>query len=363
MLASLEADRRRILVLEIEILKLQQALSALQTEKDPVQGRLDAYRYPVLILPNEIISEIFLWFIPPYPDELPLAGSSSPTILTHICRKWREIALATPQLWRTIVIDEQLRSREVQGDIAETWMRRSKSLPLSVHVNNYLGTSPALPSLIPGAARWEHLSLVLWDVDSQILSNAMPLLRQLHLHVDDEINTVVCGDMPLLRTVHLALFAIGNVALPWAQLTSLSLEGAYMGEFGPILLQTPNLVHLSLEIIAAGDDIDFSEIRLLCLQTCDLDSSELECPEVLNTLIAPALRSLRLPEQFLGDDDPINILQAFISRSQCKLDSLSIMSTLTPLQSYRRAFPSIPEIVCSLRLPKPVVDSSSGEDD
>ncbi|KAK6977961.1 F-box domain-containing protein [Favolaschia claudopus] len=351
MLASLEADRRRILVLEIEILKLQQALSALQAEKDPVQSRLDGYKYPVLTLPNEIISEIFIWFIPPYPDELPPIGSSSPTSLTHICRKWREIALATPQLWRTIVIDDGLHwSWEVQAEIAETWMSRSKSLPLSVHVTNFGDSSPTLCSLISQTARWEHITLMLQDVDSQMLSNAMPLLRQLYLHADGAINIVVCGDMPLLRTVHLGLFAIGNVALPWAQLTSLSLEYAYMDELGPILPQTPNLVYLSLEIDRNGDGVAIPEIRLLCLQSCDLDSRE-PCPEFLNILIAPALRSLRLTERFLGDDDPINVLQAFISKSKCKLDSLSIMSTLTPLESYRKAFPSIPEIVCEFSRP------------
>ncbi|KAK7014274.1 F-box domain-containing protein [Favolaschia claudopus] len=360
MLASLQADRCRILNLETQIFELEKALSALQTEMDVVQSRLDGYKYPVLTLPNEIISEIFLWFIPPYPDELPLTGSSSPTLLTLICRKWREIALATPQLWRTIAIDDGLKGWEVQGNIAEMWMSRSKSLPLSVHVTHYRDSSPALPSLISQTARWEHLSLMLREVDSQMLSNAMPLLQQLYLHSDDTVNPIACGDMPLLRTVYLSLLTLGNVVLPWGQLTSLSLECTFMDEFAPILLQTPNLVHLSLEIAGYGDDIDILEIHLLCLQTCHLGSPDDDrCPEFLNILVAPALQNLWLTERFLGDDDPTSILQAFVSKSGCKLDSLSIMSTLTPVEFYRKAFPSIPEIVCGL--PTPVVGSP--EDD
>ncbi|KAJ7641164.1 hypothetical protein FB45DRAFT_712335, partial [Roridomyces roridus] len=57
---------------------------------------------PVLTLPNEITSEIFVHFLPPYPVCPPMTGLDSPTSLTHICRQWREIALATPKLWRAI---------------------------------------------------------------------------------------------------------------------------------------------------------------------------------------------------------------------------------------------------------------------
>ncbi|KAJ6504124.1 hypothetical protein C8R47DRAFT_177927 [Mycena vitilis] len=53
-------------------------------------------------LPNEITSEIFLHFLPVYPRCPPLTGNLSPTCLTHICRRWREIALTTPALWRAM---------------------------------------------------------------------------------------------------------------------------------------------------------------------------------------------------------------------------------------------------------------------
>ncbi|KAJ7705931.1 hypothetical protein B0H14DRAFT_2415857, partial [Mycena olivaceomarginata] len=53
---------------------------------------------PVLTLPNEIISEIFVQFLPVYPLSSPSTGPFSPTLLTQICRRWREIALTTPLL-------------------------------------------------------------------------------------------------------------------------------------------------------------------------------------------------------------------------------------------------------------------------
>ncbi|KAJ7187330.1 hypothetical protein C8R46DRAFT_1059491 [Mycena filopes] len=64
-------------------------------EEDPIP-------YPVLTLPNEIVSEIFIRVLPPYPECPPWKGSLSPSLLTQICRKWREIALSTPELWRAM---------------------------------------------------------------------------------------------------------------------------------------------------------------------------------------------------------------------------------------------------------------------
>jgi hypothetical protein len=67
MLAGLEADRTRVADIEAQILDLERSLSTLRNEKALVQERLDAYKYPVLTLPNEIISEIFIHFLPTNP--------------------------------------------------------------------------------------------------------------------------------------------------------------------------------------------------------------------------------------------------------------------------------------------------------
>ncbi|KAJ7639452.1 hypothetical protein FB45DRAFT_725271, partial [Roridomyces roridus] len=78
-------------------------------------------------LPNEIVSEIFIQCLPPYPICPPFRGLSSPTCLTHICRKWRDIALTTPQLWRAIPFP-------ASGDYKtpQAWLERSGSCPLSI---------------------------------------------------------------------------------------------------------------------------------------------------------------------------------------------------------------------------------------
>ncbi|KAK6977953.1 F-box domain-containing protein, partial [Favolaschia claudopus] len=107
----MEADRALLAQNEAHIRDIQslppdlqrsQSLSELHEAKAVIQNRLDAFIYPVLTLPNEVVSEIFIQFLPAYPKPPPLVGTSSPTLLTHICQKWRAIALATPKLWRVI---------------------------------------------------------------------------------------------------------------------------------------------------------------------------------------------------------------------------------------------------------------------
>ncbi|KAJ7917678.1 hypothetical protein B0H13DRAFT_2657737, partial [Mycena leptocephala] len=67
MLTNLDADRSRVADISAQILDLERSISALRIEKTQAQERLDSYKYPVLTLPNEIVSEIFIHFLPPYP--------------------------------------------------------------------------------------------------------------------------------------------------------------------------------------------------------------------------------------------------------------------------------------------------------
>ncbi|KAF8170631.1 hypothetical protein K438DRAFT_1982512 [Mycena galopus ATCC 62051] len=105
MLSALDADRANIPETAAQIapvLDLERSLSELRAEKTLSQEPLHSYKCPVLALPDEILSEIFIHFLPTYPLCPPLTGSDSPTFLTHIYRKWRAVSLATPMLWRAI---------------------------------------------------------------------------------------------------------------------------------------------------------------------------------------------------------------------------------------------------------------------
>ncbi|KAJ6562372.1 hypothetical protein B0H19DRAFT_1144296 [Mycena capillaripes] len=319
MLSALEADRACVATIDAEILDPEQrsfpiSSFALPAERALAQERLDSYKYPVLTLPSEIVSEIFLHFLPTYPLCPPLTGLFSPTVLTHICHKWRQIAVATPMLWRAISLSE------LRPDIFETWLNRSGHCPLSIE-------------LTP-------------------LDGPMPLLRHLDLWVaenSDPIFTVALREVPLLRTLIFDDVAAASVTLPWAQLTSLTLRNIFPRECVPILQQTSDLLHCELNLYRDWDDqLPLPDIRLLRLESLVLNQSS-PVTGYLETLIAPALRSLQVSEEFLYPN-PIDSLSIFLLKSGCNLESVDITGPIsTPEDSYRRAFPSIPNFLLNGR--------------
>ncbi|KAJ7659293.1 hypothetical protein DFH06DRAFT_1327119 [Mycena polygramma] len=327
MFASLQVDRDRLQVLEPQILELRRSLEALETEQASVRERLDSYKYPVLTLPNEVASEIFVQFLPPYPLCPLTYGPLSPEHLLLICKKWTEIALSTPALWRAMDLQDG-----VQSGRLNTWLRRSGGCPLSFsiqmeHPSNE--DTAALELLVPHRARWEYFELLRLPYT---LFYGIPR----HASAADR---------------HTAEFPFPPALLPWAQLTSLNLIGSGPHECTPILLEVSNLVYCELTLRYADTlDLPRCNISLPHLESLVLVSSVyswLPLPYLL-CFVAPALRRLQLPEDGSREadrSDAIDVLNSFISMSGCKLEELRITGRCqTPSDMYIAAFPAIPKI-------------------
>ena len=131
-------------------------------------------------MPNDIVSEISMHFLSLYPLFPPLTGRLSPTTLTHICREWREVALATPALWRAIGIYSRL---ERHRHISDIWLSRSGCCPLSIYINeqaSWARVPEIFSAVLPHRARWQHLRLNLSRPPLPQIEGPMPLL----CHVD-----------------------------------------------------------------------------------------------------------------------------------------------------------------------------------
>ncbi|KAJ7239590.1 hypothetical protein B0H12DRAFT_1001579, partial [Mycena haematopus] len=86
-----------------EIVQLHSRLKQLEAER----ARLSSFRTqscailsPLRRMPPEILGEIFSRTIPALPDRT----RYSPWFLTHISRRWREIAISTSSLWSRVVV-------------------------------------------------------------------------------------------------------------------------------------------------------------------------------------------------------------------------------------------------------------------
>ncbi|KAJ7142057.1 hypothetical protein C8R43DRAFT_580367 [Mycena crocata] len=340
------ADRALIAHITAQIQDLENFIGTLRIEKNQAQKRLDSYTYPVLNLPNEIFSEIFLHFLPVYPLVPPLKGLLSPNLLTHICRKWRDIAHATPALWGAISFQSTEPSHDGEDNqILLPWIIRSRSCTLSIQVglkNDYEEPSECIESLALHRMRWEYLELswVPHDILLSFLCDPMPSLRHLDVSFQQACDTIALGEAPLLRSVRLVVYA-DILILPWRQLSSLALLSFYPYEATAILKQTPFLVNCELSFSAHSDDSHQLDIELPCLRTFVLlEEEELQIP-YLYRLILPALHTLQISESDLGPF-PIQDLTSFLSKSGCTLRDLRITEDLSvSMAAYRRVFPTI----------------------
>ncbi|KAJ7770642.1 hypothetical protein B0H16DRAFT_1774684 [Mycena metata] len=269
-MATLEAERNLVANLDVQILHLEReipvpehSLSALRAHRTLAQARLDSYKYPVLMLPNEIVSEIFVHFLPVYPKPAPLAGTLSPTTLTHICRKWRNIALTTPTLWRAAYLSINEEDEIADSDIfipfdqqlheLDVWLNRSRCCPLSIEIEETFDSPRNFFFPSAQCARWEYLWVSLLFQPFLAIAGPLPLLRHLDILVDEPGvgDPVVFPEAPLLRSVILNDLALETVILPWAQLTSLTLHCVFPHECVPVLQQTSNLVDCQLYLVSS----------------------------------------------------------------------------------------------------------------
>ncbi|KAJ7172980.1 hypothetical protein C8R43DRAFT_978109 [Mycena crocata] len=347
--AARAADRARIADIEVEILDFQRCIDELRDEQRLAKKRLESYHYPVLTLPYEIASEISIRFLPVYPDCPPLTGLLSPMILTRICRRWRELSLAIPALWRAISlspVDSQVNERKTA--LVELWLKRSGTLPLSIRVNaTQLTPHECIGAFVHHRARWEYvLGFLSREANLASLSGPTPLLRHLDLSLDPTAVPTTFHPAPLLRSVVIHFYP-DAIAIPWLQLTSLVLKIVYPHECTPILQQTGNLVHCELDLVQSIRDHNLPDVVLPYLETLtlkwDRDTGVSE-PFYLSTLVVPALHKLQVSEASLGPD-PVSTLTAFVYKSGCRILELCITGrTFWDGAAYRTAFPSIPHL-------------------
>ncbi|KAJ7154162.1 hypothetical protein C8R46DRAFT_1297869, partial [Mycena filopes] len=94
--------------------------------------------YPVLTLPNEIVSHIFIQCLPAHGRVRP-SRFRAPLLLAQICHHWREIAISTCRLWAAVDIAPEI-YRPVASKVEralpliQTWFSRAMACPLSLTI-------------------------------------------------------------------------------------------------------------------------------------------------------------------------------------------------------------------------------------
>ncbi|KAJ7498624.1 hypothetical protein FB451DRAFT_1014652, partial [Mycena latifolia] len=252
------ADLRvRLAQVEALISEQESRLRELQETKSGILTQLEGATYPVLTLPGEITSQIFLHCLP---QNSPLARESYPAAVPHtrkapllllqICSAWRSIAISTPRLWDVLNLDFERPglllfrgSSDSMMELVDAWFSRAGNRPLSLGIwGSDLGGEKLVSSVIRVAlpryaSRLQDLALHLTDKDFKRIVDIgpLPLLEKITVglpflddggdiasfNVPDLNISGIVATAPRLSQLTLAQDVSPSACLkfPWKQLT------------------------------------------------------------------------------------------------------------------------------------------------
>ncbi|KAJ7024332.1 hypothetical protein C8F04DRAFT_1132179 [Mycena alexandri] len=277
---SIAECESKISSIDAQIAKLQ-SLRAIERNK---LGKLKYHSTPLHVLPLEMLSEIFKFFVVAADNDLAdneIVVVPHAALLSEVCHYWRQVALGLPSLWSelTIGVVERPEEKHIQG--IRAWLARSSPLPLSIYlfwdledhiesesavINEIVGVKSRLKSLRIGGMVGNGRQPPTMAIGA-LMGDPLPALQTLRL--DDSIELEWAADAadaridlsavaPHLRTVvfpedYLNLF--DNV--PWPQFKDLKFFTAIDDTFD-ILRQSRNIEQLEIRTIQWGYGEDTS---------------------------------------------------------------------------------------------------------
>ncbi|KAJ7501017.1 hypothetical protein B0H11DRAFT_2189018 [Mycena galericulata] len=292
-----------------ELADIQHQLEVLKTRERDLQDALAAVVYPVLTLPPEITSHIFLKCLP-FHGRVQPSATKAPLVLAQVCRHWRDVALATARLWSSIDLKVEDSRRNIPDDgkipLLRTWLSRANRSPISLTLR--------LPYNHP----------ISKEVLSVIPSYAGQL-RRLELKASDsdyETLRATFSDLPVLRELAMTCYGSGPGPVSiFCNASALRLREMSVATLVDLLTDFPQLLHLDTGI---NDHPPFDNARMVPV-TSNLQSLIIQSrqdapdPPVLGYLTLPELRRLELhhPPQ-------LEALSSFRIRSACILEHLAL---------------------------------------
>ncbi|KAF9528476.1 hypothetical protein CPB83DRAFT_854213 [Crepidotus variabilis] len=135
-------------------------------------------------IPFELIAEIF--------EQAAVVDFLAPVTLSHVCNGWRKVAISDPSLWTTICIETGQTKEITTCTFVETFLNRSKSLPISITLVDRRGSkliTNTINLLAQHSFRWTSLKLTHSGPNClKTLLQPAPILRDVSIttsHLDD----------------------------------------------------------------------------------------------------------------------------------------------------------------------------------
>ena len=299
-------------------------------------------------LPVEILSKIFLHCLPDNFVFLPCT-TMAPVILSQICGYWRQVALATPNLWVIVSVSGRRHYDSSYLSLLRLWMERSLDHAMFLHfwpaAGGHVEDDPAFELFLNHSHHWGSFSLTLSNqICKQLLASPISGSPLVTLRLDatdcscnkaDEIAESLNRFPHLRRFQYTRLSTTSFKNTQWSRMTHISLDFYLSGnECIDILAGCAQVEDFRVSQIGTHADRTSSrEIVLPNLFYLQLSSNQ-GFQTILNRLACPALRTLELRT---GDgsfnrshSEAVQSFVNFITHSECKLESLSICEYILP---------------------------------
>ncbi|KAK7054003.1 F-box domain-containing protein [Favolaschia claudopus] len=339
------ALRRRISELTSRIDLLRQTLEDAEGLLDTLKRQLNSLNDPVLALPPEITSEIFVHCLPTDRTADVVNVCEAPLLLTHVCRAWRHIAISLPALWTTFNVTlKDSDDLPRLSYIAQIWLKRAKTCPLSMRIAGALQYNKTFRSFAKlfqnHSSRIRSLELYTGGKDLDILQSRLSddldltSLQKLFVRLSDDYDTTGEGTIEMFASApNLHEAVIKNILpsfliLPWQQLTTLTVEMLTMTCSLDILKLTPNLINCYLSAVFDMEDpiqetanprLSWPNLQHLIL----FKTTNLELPSSAHILFdfvtLPALQTLEISET---DGFEAQEFDSFLQRSCSPLEKI-----------------------------------------
>lgn len=351
-------------------------LQAHRTEKmrqiDRLQGRIAAHKR----LPDELIAAIFVQCLQDGVVEVPPTLTTSlPWALSHVCSRWRGIALAEPLLWKCI-------------EVPPTSLWSEDAMELTRHICSHRGGEGNIELLVSAKCRddWENLlslastyparihGLILTVMESSFPylgapTDAFNFLESLTLLIDDsheirndhdETQVTAFSLAHNLRKVNLwstpdqLLFSSSwrhCLLFAWDQLTDLGIFTIYPSTCLEVLKECTQLLRFTvtfcpdiLDPIGPTCSVSLSHLcSLFIAPNCITNISQF-----LDALVLPALKQISFGDGFMGSWPQQSIL-GLLGRSGNAVESFESAAITSPddFIGLMRAMPQLTRFVAS----------------
>ncbi|KZP21132.1 hypothetical protein FIBSPDRAFT_931776 [Athelia psychrophila] len=338
----------------------------------------------ISIFPSEILSMIF---------EAGALFDSSPrchfgSLVSHVSRHWRKIALATPRLWNKI---ECTRSKveedecetymtysELERERVATFLSRSKSSPVDIRIQDFCKDDPDdiqtrdfLAMLGNHVGQFHHLSIKdgILNTLKYLSHKPASILRSILISLEGDYD-VFHLERPLFPfgAPHLTIAQLNNIAtsslhfcLPSFQhLQCLRLQGIEVDrhEFRDALMALPVLNHLELSVdnfsqrATRFPAVLLPTLRFLQVETYHLHTLDCAILAIL-TIHAASLTTLSLsgwddcaPELDLSSEEALE--SHFPALQHLILAIGNTTNTSPDLEVIARRFPEIERLTCQV---------------